>query len=349
MSRDERLLELMADVNFYAVLVGIESFNASSLRETHKYQNLRADLVGDLRKIQSYGVGVRGSFIVGFDHDGPEIFDTLFQGVQQACIPWPTVGLLQAHQHTRLWRRLRSEGRVVYLKPRKRQAVPKIPMNIIPLGMSRAELIQGCHDLNSRLLEWEAACERIRGWAAGVRRLPQVNEALFQRATCERFLAESQQRWELTPKEYSAIRETLDETWRSFPLLINRVIFFLVRSRTSGSGSGGSTRTWKTGWRRSARGNSSRSGGRCWCPRASTELSRGFPRAVCPPSPAAAGQDADRGGRARGARGLRGRWGTAFQQVEPQHRQFLLELCDRSASRRGGSLELPPRTRWRHC
>ena len=340
MSKDERLLESMADANFYAVLLGIESFSQGSLKETHKYQNIRADLVEDLRKIQSYGMGARGSFIVGFDHDGPEVFEELYQGIQRSCIPWPTVGPLHAHPHTRLWRRLRAEGRVVYLRPRQRAAMPKIALNIIPKRMSRVELLQGCHGLITRLMSWESVCARIRGWAAGVHRLPRVEEVLLKRSACERLLMEAEQTWGLTPGDRDCIAATLDEALRSFPQLINRVVFFLLKSHNERQRFAhlySNLEQWL---------EAERSG----------ELLPEQRPVLVPPDfeGAIAGvfpelyvrlhqRLPDKGLIAEAAREVLVdflvRWGTTFQKVEPQHHGFLLELCDRAAAKRGGDAE----------
>jgi hypothetical protein len=54
-ARDEELLELLADANFFKLLIGIESVNPESLKETNKPQNYKTDLLADIHKIHSYG------------------------------------------------------------------------------------------------------------------------------------------------------------------------------------------------------------------------------------------------------------------------------------------------------
>ena len=53
------------------MFVGIESPNEASLRETKKFQNVRAGgtLVEKVRRIQDAGMEVWCGMIVGFDHD----------------------------------------------------------------------------------------------------------------------------------------------------------------------------------------------------------------------------------------------------------------------------------------
>jgi hypothetical protein len=53
-----------------------------------------------------------GGFIVGFDSDGPDIFDRQVAFIQRNAIPQAMVGLLTALPGTRLFQRLEEEGRL---------------------------------------------------------------------------------------------------------------------------------------------------------------------------------------------------------------------------------------------
>ncbi|TFX17746.1 hypothetical protein DEO08_26405, partial [Escherichia coli] len=151
-------------------------FDTGALKEAQKHQNVRADLVGDLLRIQAHGIGPRGSFIVGFDHDTPAVFDSLHANIQRTHLPWVVVAPLQAPRGTKLWTRLRAEGRLA--TPRRAHAKDRgaIVLNVMPLGMTRPQLLEGFRDLVERLSTWDAACERIRGFIAGIQRPPQVEE-----------------------------------------------------------------------------------------------------------------------------------------------------------------------------
>jgi radical SAM superfamily enzyme YgiQ (UPF0313 family) len=71
LSDDPELMRMMAQAGFEGVFVGIETPNEDSLAECSKLQNRGRDLAACVRKIQSFGLEVRGGFIVGFDHDSP--------------------------------------------------------------------------------------------------------------------------------------------------------------------------------------------------------------------------------------------------------------------------------------
>ena len=110
---DEGLLELMRRANFRRVFLGIETPVVESLKETHKTQNTRGDMLDSVKKIQSYGMEVMAGFIVGFDNDPEDIFERQINFIRESAIPLAMVGLLTALPDTQLWRRLKKEGRLI--------------------------------------------------------------------------------------------------------------------------------------------------------------------------------------------------------------------------------------------
>jgi radical SAM superfamily enzyme YgiQ (UPF0313 family) len=65
-----------------------------------------------VKKIQQSGLQVMAGFIVGFDHDDEKIFDSLFSFIQESGVVTAMVGLLNALPKTKLWDRLKREGRL---------------------------------------------------------------------------------------------------------------------------------------------------------------------------------------------------------------------------------------------
>lgn len=109
---DEALLASMRDAGFHRVFIGIETPVEESLQEAQKPQN-RGDLLGSVKKIQSYGIEVMAGFIVGFDNDPMDIFERQIDFIRKSAIPLAMVGLLNALPDTQLWRRLEREGRLL--------------------------------------------------------------------------------------------------------------------------------------------------------------------------------------------------------------------------------------------
>ena len=175
LANDEELLELMADANFGILFIGIESPNKEALKETNKLHNYRSNLVEDLKKIMSYGMAIKGGMIVGFDEDTPEIFGQQFEFLQEACVPIPTINLLKAPVGTKLWARLRKEGRLLVDYDRHHSENLRAgTTNIIPKQMTRVELLSGYLSLIEKLSEWPNFEERIKGFVSDIKRQPNI-------------------------------------------------------------------------------------------------------------------------------------------------------------------------------
>jgi len=110
---DEELMRKMVAAGFTMVFVGIETPDEESLAECNKFQNRGRDLVESVKRLQRAGLQVQGGFIVGFDNDTPSIFERQIDFIQKSGIVSAMVGLLQAPYGTRLYQRLKKEGRVV--------------------------------------------------------------------------------------------------------------------------------------------------------------------------------------------------------------------------------------------
>ncbi len=113
LAEDEELLSRMQAARFNKVFIGIETPDAECNRAAGKMQNVKADLLACVRRIQESGMEVMGGFIVGFDQDTPEIFQRQIDFIRDAAIPVSMVGVLTALPNTQLWRRLSEEGRIL--------------------------------------------------------------------------------------------------------------------------------------------------------------------------------------------------------------------------------------------
>ena len=110
---DEELMKLMVRAGFDSVFIGIETPEEKSLYECNKVQNKDRDMMAAVKKIQRFGLEVLGGFIVGFDSDPPTIFEKQVNFIQESGIVTAMVGLLNAPRGTRLYDRLRREGRIL--------------------------------------------------------------------------------------------------------------------------------------------------------------------------------------------------------------------------------------------
>jgi radical SAM superfamily enzyme YgiQ (UPF0313 family) len=166
---DAELMGLLTEAGFISVFIGIESPNEEALRETKKFQNVRAGgtLLEKVHRIQDHGLEVWCGMIMGFDHDDQTIFDRQIEFIQKARIPFVMTGMLWAIPKTPLHERLAEEGR---LDPSDQ---PEYGTNVIPLQMTREELRDGYvrvvnaqYDLDAYFERTEALFLR-KGWNVG--------------------------------------------------------------------------------------------------------------------------------------------------------------------------------------
>lgn len=110
---DPELTDLMVAAGFTSVFVGIETPDEDSLAECHKTQNKNRSLVDSVKYLHRKGIQVMGGFIVGFDSDTPSIFERQIDFIKTTGIVTAMVGLLQAPHGTKLYQRMKDQGRLL--------------------------------------------------------------------------------------------------------------------------------------------------------------------------------------------------------------------------------------------
>ncbi len=155
---DPELCGLMISAGFKKVFVGIETPSTESLAECHKVQNRNRNLLEAVQMLQQSGLEVMGGFIVGFDSDKSDIFKRQFEFIQRSGVVTAMVGLLTALPQTRLWHRLKKEGR---LETTSTGNNTEAALNFQP-KLNRDYLQSGYRELMKRLYEPHNYYQRIR-------------------------------------------------------------------------------------------------------------------------------------------------------------------------------------------
>ncbi len=164
---DEELCSLMVEAGFAKVFVGIETPSAESLEECRKLQNRSRDLVSAVHTLQSRGLEVMGGFIVGFDNDKTDIFKRQFDFIQRSGVVTAMVGLLTALPQTRLYKRLKNEGR---LEAETTGNNTDSALNFKP-KLNREFLQSGYRELMKKLYEPKVYYQRVRTFLENHKRI----------------------------------------------------------------------------------------------------------------------------------------------------------------------------------
>ena len=97
---DSELMTMMVLAGFKKVFLGLETPNYDALVECHKFQNTKCDMEASIRILQNHGLHPMSGFIIGFDSDGPDIFDKHIDFYQRTGIVFPMVGAV-SYTHLR--------------------------------------------------------------------------------------------------------------------------------------------------------------------------------------------------------------------------------------------------------
>jgi radical SAM superfamily enzyme YgiQ (UPF0313 family) len=157
---DPELMQLMSTANFSKVFLGIETPCLDSLRECGKRQNVTRDLAESVKIIHQHGMQVMGGFILGFDNDTESIFETQIRFIQRIGVATAMVGLLTALPHTRLWHRLKKEGRLIGDSTGENTAAD---LNFIP-RMGRETLLRGYQNVVKTIYSPRRYYQRINNF-----------------------------------------------------------------------------------------------------------------------------------------------------------------------------------------
>ena len=139
-SQEAELLELMRESGCGAVFIGFESVSEENLDAMHKGINRRYNYLEAISKIQSYGILVHSSFILGYDFDSPATFDDLIDFIRESNLLMPLINILTPFPGTKLFKRLEEEGRILHKDWSKYDTQHVV---FTPARMSADELLLG--------------------------------------------------------------------------------------------------------------------------------------------------------------------------------------------------------------
>jgi len=109
---DADLVRDMALGGCTSVFVGFESLSGENLDEARKKSPRPADYARRVELFHRNGIQVNGSFVFGFDHDGPDVFEKTVDWIEANRLECATFHILTPYPATPLFRQLEAEGRL---------------------------------------------------------------------------------------------------------------------------------------------------------------------------------------------------------------------------------------------
>jgi radical SAM superfamily enzyme YgiQ (UPF0313 family) len=143
---DPVLVREMALSGCTGVFVGFESLNGGNLIDARKRTPVPEDYARRVEVLHRCGIQVNGSFVLGFDHDRPDVFERTVQWVEANRLECATFHILTPYPGTPLFRQLQAEGRILH---RSWDLYDTAHVVFAPKHMSPEDLDQGyawCYD-----------------------------------------------------------------------------------------------------------------------------------------------------------------------------------------------------------
>ncbi len=114
MTDEPDLVREMALADCTGVFVGFESLENRNIADARKKSPPAEDYARRVEIFHRYGVQVNGSFVLGFDHDGPDVFAKTVAWIEANRLECATFHILTPYPGTPLFAQMEAEGRLLH-------------------------------------------------------------------------------------------------------------------------------------------------------------------------------------------------------------------------------------------
>lgn len=157
-AKDDELLRKMMEAGCHGIFIGFESLNSKNIEVMGKKQNTVSFYDEAIKRIHAMGIGVYGSFVFGYDHDTPAVFDQYLEFADRTGIDGAFLPVLTPFPGTRIHTRLAEEGRILSHDWRLYDMATVVYQ---PKGMSVKELQEGFWQVNKGFYSLSSSMRRL--------------------------------------------------------------------------------------------------------------------------------------------------------------------------------------------
>jgi radical SAM superfamily enzyme YgiQ (UPF0313 family) len=111
---DPNLVREMALAGCTGVFVGFESLENDNITAAHKKSPRTDDYARRVEILHRNGIQVNGSFVLGFDHDRPDVFEKTVHWIEENRLECATFHILTPYPGTPLFEEMAGEGRLLH-------------------------------------------------------------------------------------------------------------------------------------------------------------------------------------------------------------------------------------------
>ncbi|MEX0938668.1 MAG: radical SAM protein [Pirellulales bacterium] len=111
---DPSLVREMALAGCTGVFVGFESLQNENIVDSNKKSPRTEDYARRVELLHRNGIQVNGSFVLGFDHDREDVFETTVRWIEANRLECATFHILTPYPGTPLFTQMKSQGRILH-------------------------------------------------------------------------------------------------------------------------------------------------------------------------------------------------------------------------------------------
>jgi radical SAM superfamily enzyme YgiQ (UPF0313 family) len=158
LAHDPELLQAAGRSGCLGLFVGFESLNEASLAAMGKVTNRAASYLSDAQAFRDNGIGILGSFVLGYDGDTPAVFDQTLEFCEKARLEAAIFPILTPFPGTAVRARLEAAGRII---SDNWEDYDMGHVTYRPIGMTVEELQRGHDRLNRAFYSLGSMYRRI--------------------------------------------------------------------------------------------------------------------------------------------------------------------------------------------
>lgn len=142
---DSEILYYLKQSGCKFLFIGLETLNQKNLQKMDKdYEIIKYE--NQIKKIRKAGIQIVGYFMLGFDNDTSDTFNSIFNYIKRTKIALPLLNILMPVPGTNFYKKLKSEGRILinnedeFITNSPLYSVPCNHCFFIPKNMSTRDL-----------------------------------------------------------------------------------------------------------------------------------------------------------------------------------------------------------------
>lgn len=112
-AKDDEMLDLCRKSGCIGLLIGFETLSSDNLSNVGKGFNNPNNYIDVVNKLHDYGIGVNGSFVMGFDHDDEGTFDRLSDFIFRSHLDVCYFSILTPYPGTVLHSQMQNSNRII--------------------------------------------------------------------------------------------------------------------------------------------------------------------------------------------------------------------------------------------